>query len=153
MPPQYLPVVRSLIETFTCATPEPPSVTVPQMPDGAQFPFHVPVWYEPLSTGNVWIVVGEVPSTSTSIESLDISAAGLVTPFAAVIAFEPGADGLLNVYVAESYGLVVSVFTLVPNIVGNVTSLMPEPASLALALSVNEPLPVACSHNRLLAAS
>ena len=47
-------------------------------------------------SGNVGFVAGAEPSTSTSIESLLVAALGSVTPFAAVIVFEPGAPGELK---------------------------------------------------------
>ncbi len=101
-PPQYLPVVRSLIDTSTCPTPAPESVTVPQMPGVAQPGFQVVLSYEPLFCGNVAIVAGAAPSISTSIESLLVAATGFVTPLAALIDCTPGAVGELKVYVLES---------------------------------------------------
>ncbi len=103
--------------------------------------------------GKLTTVVGAEPSTSTSIESLDVSGAGFVTPFVAVIALEPGAAGEEKEYVGESYGLVVSVDALVPKRAGNVTPAMPESGSLAFAWSVKLPVLPAASQSVLCAAS
>jgi hypothetical protein len=61
VPFQYRPVPRR-IEISTVLTPEPPSLAVPQIPEGTQPAFHEVVVYETEATGNVTANVGAVVS-------------------------------------------------------------------------------------------
>ncbi len=92
----------SLIESLTLAVPDPPSLTVPQIPGDVQPGFQVVLSYDPLLSGKVGFVAGAAASTSIVSESLPVAADGRVTPFAAEIDCTPGAAGEAKAYVVDS---------------------------------------------------